>query len=441
MTDRRAIETFETRFAGRVRAYTDVATARRIDALAVSRTAMSSRRASGWSEGSLGTGPLRRRSVGVRWAVASVAVVLIGVVGVGVLGRPSISSAPSPAASTGGPIPDVLRHSWQRPLPVAPGPDLGGSGFLNLASGQLEFGRREPGSATSRSGITATGLDAFAVTATVETIGCAIGDLGAYRWLVEGKGTVMTLTAIGTDACAPREEALAGPWVRSDLPISGGGEATLPPGTYVTSAFDPFDKPGVSEQLSYTVPEGWKVKEDRTATFVLHHLPDAPQGQPSTDSFVVLLAQPRMAADFRAGVACGPVGDAPGVGGGLDDLVAAITARPGVVSTPPAALTIGGYEGQLLDLQLAASWTGGCLAPEGLIVGVPILQEAGSSTGPVVGLGPDHPVRLILLDLADGRTMAVVIDCVGPSQSSSFEQQVVQVMPIIESFEFHPPTP
>ena len=71
-------------------------------------------------------------SLGVRWAAAALAVVLIGVVGVAVLGRSSIrrrpaadvrdSSTPSPAASPA-PIPDVLRHSWQRPYAVTPGPD------------------------------------------------------------------------------------------------------------------------------------------------------------------------------------------------------------------------------------------------------------------------------------------------------------------------------
>jgi hypothetical protein len=432
MTERRAMEPFERQFADRVGAYTDVATDRRIDALGVARTAMSSQRATGRSVGRLGAGLLGRRSTGLGWATAFVAVVLIGVVAITVQRRPSDTA--------GGPIPDVLRHSWQRPLPVAPGPDLWGSGFLSLASGQLEFGR-EPGAAASRSAITATGLDTLAVTATVETIGCAIGDVGAYRWSVEGKGTFMTLTAIDTDACAAREKAIAGPWVRSDLPPPAGPEATLPPGTHETSSFDPFGDPGRPSRLSYTVPEGWKVKGDEPASFVLHHLPDAAPGRRSTDTFLALFVQPRIAAELEDGATCGPSGDAPGVGGGLDDLVAAITARAGVISTPPEAVTIGGHKGQMLDLQLAPSWTRGCRAPDGLVVGVPILHQAGSAPGPVVALAPDQPMRLILLDLADGRTMAVAIFDLGPSTPSQLEADLAEVMPIIESFEFHSPPP
>ena len=71
------------------------------------------------------------------------------------------------------------------------------------------------------------------------------------------------------------------------------------------------------------------------------------------------------------------------------------------------AVTIGGYEGQLLDLRLAPSWTKACLGPEGPIAGSLILKSAGAGPGPLVGLSPDVPVRLILLDLGNGRTMAV----------------------------------
>jgi hypothetical protein len=437
------MDPFETRFADRVRTYTDIATERRIDALAISRTAMLSGRATGWSPSRIGSSLLGRRAGGDRWAVAFMAV-LIGVVGIAVLGRrsdPGIGSQSTPAASTSGAIPDVLRHSWQRPVTFLPGQPSYPTAFLSLASGQLEFGP-EPGAGASRASIRAADVDILEVTANVETTGCAVGDVGIYRYVLEGKDTVMTLTAIGADACAAREEALVGPWVRSDLPAPVDPEAPWPPGTYLTSSFDPFGDPARSGQLSYTIPVGWKVKDDEPAIFLLHHLPDATQGPPSFDSFTLLLARPAIAADFNKGATCDSlVGDAPGVGRGLDDLVAAIRARPGVVSTTPAAVTIGGYEGQVLDLELAPSWTGGCLTPDGPVVGMPLLHEAGSETGPGLGLQPDRPLRLILLDLTGGRTMAIAIFEIEPTERSMFEAHVAEVMPIIESFEFHPPTP
>jgi hypothetical protein len=450
MTEPRDTDPFEARFADRVRAYTEPATERRVDAIAISRAAMSSLRANGWSKRRLSADLLGWRIGGLRWAVAFAAV-LIGVVGAAILGRSSDSniglqptpvgvSTPGPAASASGPVPDDLRHSWQRPYAVAPGMDQWPTGFLVMASERMDFGP-EPGPAASRSAISAAGLDTLVATATAETKACAVGTVGVYRWSLEGKGTVMTLTAVGADACAAREEALAGPWVRSDLPVTGPLGPALAPGTYFTSAFDPFRMSREPGQLSYTVPEGWTVEQDEPGTVVLHHLLDAPSSERISGVFVALFVQPRIAADVKQGTVCGPVGAEPGVGSGIDDVVAAIVARPGVVSTPPAAVTIGGMEGQLLDLHLAPSWTAACEAPEGPVVGMPILVEAGSTTGPVAGIGRDIPLRVILLDLGGERTMAIVIFTLEPTQSSTFEDRVAEVMPVIEGFEFHPPAP
>jgi hypothetical protein len=432
MTERRATEPFETRLAERARVYSDPATERSIDALATARAAMSHRRTAAWSPRWLGGGLLGRHIASARWAGALVAVVLIAVLGVAVLGRLAdsrvgLQSTPEP--SGGGPIPDVLRHTWARPYAVD-GRDLWGSGFLSLANGLLEFGREQGASVSAA--IRATGPDSLTATATVDTTGCVVGDVGTYRWSMKGKDTVLTLTAIDTDACAARESALVGEWVRSDFPPRFEGGVPLRPGRHLTQGFDPFGKPGVSGQLSYTVPERWKIKEDNADLFLLHRLPDASQSEPSTDSLIFLLAQPLMAAEFTEGAVCGEASDAPGVGPRVADLVAAMTARPGLVSTPPAAVTIGGYEGQMLDLQMSPSWTGGCLAPEGPIVGIPILQGS-------PGIDLNHPMRVILLDLGDDRTMAIAIANVEPSQPTAFEAQSAEVMRVIESFEFHPP--
>jgi hypothetical protein len=443
MTDRRAIEPFETRFADRVHAYTDPATERRIDALAISRTAMSSGHATGWSRRWPVAGLLGRGIVGARWAVALAAVVLIGAIGVAVVGRPSDAVGPqptlSPAPSATGPVPEVLRHSWQRPYAVTPGLDQWGSGFLSLERGQLDFGP-SAGDRASKSAVAAAGNDTLVATATVETQGCAIGETGAYHWSLEGQGTVMTLTANNADACAAREEALTGPWVRADLPLPPTGEP-LASGTYLTAAFDPFDQPGVTGQLSYTVPERWKVKEDRAGAFLLHRLPDESASQPSMDTLIHLFTHARLMADYTQGAICGQSGEAPGVGRGVDDIVAAIRARPGVVSTPPAAVTVGGYAGQMLDLNLAPTWTGSCQNPDGPIIAMHLLLGLESERSAGIGLVLNSPVRLILLDLTGGRTMAVAIFTGGPSQPSELEVQVREAMPVIESFEFHPPVP
>jgi hypothetical protein len=428
MTEERAVATFETRLADRSRAYTNRAAARPIDALEIARTAMSAGSVRRWSVRLPGATLLGPQFAVLTWALAAAAVVVVGVVGSGVLRRP--------IESPSGPIADVLRHAWQRPLPVAPDP-IWATAFLNLTADELGVGPESD--AASRSAIAAVGLDTLVVTATAGTAGCASGDVGSYRWTLEGKGTFLTLTPVSPDACPSREKALTGPWVRADLP-PGPEPDVLAPGTHVTLTFNPFGDLAGSGRLSFTVPGGWNVKEDAATVFTLHHLPDAEPSGSSTDTFVVLFTQPRMAAEFAGEAICGPGTDAPGIGSTVADLVAAIRTRPGVDSTTES-VTIGGYAGQMLDLQLAASWTGGCRAPEGLIAGVPIVRLGGTSLGPLVGLTPNHPVRLYLLDLADGRTLAVAIFSPEAVERSRFDEQMADVTPIVESFEFQAQTP
>ena len=342
MTEQKTTDPFEARFAGLVRTYTDEAGARPIDSLAVSRTAMASGRTTGWSTRGLGARVTGRRDGG-RWAAAAVAVVLVGVVGIAVWSRssnsgigpgptPSPSSAASPRASAVGPVPEALRHLWQRPLPVAPGPAWATANLI-LTDELLGVGS-EPGTAM-HSAVAAAGPDTLVVTATAETTGCAVGDVGVYRWSLEGKDTYLTLTAVGPDACAAREVALAGPWVRADLPPPSDG-VTLPPGTYKTTGFDPFADDAVPGRLSYTVPAGWKVKEDVATSFVLHHVPDAAQGQAAPDTFIFAIAQPRLAGGrSRTARSAASSPRDPASGAGSTTSWPRSVARPGVVATPP----------------------------------------------------------------------------------------------------------
>jgi hypothetical protein len=189
------------------------------------------------------------------------------------------------------------------------------------------------------------------------------------------------------------------------------------------------------------VPERWKVKEDRAATFLLHHLADTAATDSAGDVFIHLFTQPRLVADYVKGATCGPTSEVPGVGTGVDDLVAAIIARPGVESTTPSRITIGGYVGRMVDLHLAPSWSGGCRAPEGSFVALPLLLGPEFGFGADFGIGPNSPVRLILLDLTGGRTIAIAVFEGGPAEPSQLDAASREAMRVIDSFEFHPPTP
>ena len=175
-------------------------------------------------------------SLGVPLAAAAVAVILIGVVAIALLGRivgsgrrhAADADRPSPsvpAATVVGLIPDVLLHAWERPYAVTPDLVDWPTGSLRLESGLLQVGP-EPGDAASTFAVTAAGSDTIAVATDSASLGCSVGDVGTYRWALEGKDTILTLTAIRPDPCAARDTALAGEWVRSDLPHPGDQAAS-----------------------------------------------------------------------------------------------------------------------------------------------------------------------------------------------------------------------
>jgi len=438
MTERREREPFEERLARLARAYTDPATKRAIDPTAMAQGAMA-RHPRGTRLRRPASAAVAPRATSAGWAAAIVAVALLGVVGAAILGRPSnVVNEPSssPAASASRLIPEVLRRAWERGMPLS-NLESRPPGFLRLTSEPLEYGP-VPGADSSRSAVVADGEDRLVATATGESRECALGAVGVYRWSLAGHDTVLTLTSISTDACPAREKALAWDWVRSDLPPRPG--ELLPPGTYSTFRFDPFARPDAPGQLSYTVPTGWRVEEEQAASMTFHLSSAAVRDRSATDTFIILMAQPRVASAFPFGSSCGPVTMDPAVGPSLDDLVAAISTRHGVASKPRKTITIGGLDGVLLDLRIADDGTVGCRAPDGKMVAVPLLG-ADPSTGPLVGVATDHPLRLILLDGGGGRSIAVAILSIDPIKPARFDEQVADAMPIVQGLEFHRPTP
>ena len=442
MTEHGDMERFETRFADQVRAYTDPATERRIDALGVSRAAMSSqygagrlsqphRRPFGWAVRPRGDRPDRRgrrrrpgSTVGVRHWPAAVAESHVRA-------RPAARSPRS----------FVIRGN--DPYAVTPGLDEWGSGFLEPdAADSWTSGSNwvPPG---SRSAITCRRRRIRSRPRLPTRLRDARSETSAlYRWSLDGEGDHHD--ADGDRAGWMRSpgrgaRGAMGPIGPSAPRVAG----PLPPGTYLSSAFDPFGESGLSDQLSYTVSEGWKVKDDQPDRHsCCIGFPKRPSSQPPTDLFIALLAQPRMATDFAEGAICAEFeirrcarcrargrrhrGSDPG------------STRHGVDAT-------GGRDHRRLSMAGCSICISGrpgpevAKTPQDRFVGMPILVRARWLHARTSRLG--HPIRLILLDLSDGRTMSVAVSSVDPSEPSAFAKQLAEAMPVVESFEFHPPMP
>ena len=190
---------------------------------------------------------------------------------------------------------------------------------------------------------------------------------------------------------------------------SGGGRCLgqLAPGRYTTQVFSP--------PITYTVPEGWTNGEDLLGNFLLQRKGD-----------------PRFLGIYRnvsAPLACVEEID-PAAGLRVDELSDWYTSHPGLVTTDPEPITVGGLPGVVIDVSLDPSWTTGCAWSGGQ-----------PSVGIVFGVGPSslthvlstsrRAERLYLLEVEDGN---VVIE-VGP-EGASLERYLEVVTPIVESLRF-----
>jgi len=72
---------------------------------------------------------------------------------------------------------------------------------------------------------------------------------------------------------------------------------------------------------------------------------------------------------------------------------------------------------------------------------MPILLAAGSPTGPSVDIAPGLPLRLILVDLSDQGTLAVGVFPSETWLAADFDNRLADVVPVLDTFEFHPPMP
>lgn len=198
----------------------------------------------------------------------------------------------------------------------------------------------------------------------------------------------------------------AGPSAFVCPPHGGACLGPLDAGTYTTSVFSPA--------ITYTVPEGWTNGEDLLGNFLLQ-----------------LESDPRYLGIYRnvaAPFKCYERPD-PDVGQSVDALSEWLTRHPGLETTKPKPVSVGGLDGVYLDISLAESWTVTCPYSAGQPV-VPFIIGGGPSSLHHVIL-PGFEERLYLLAYEDGN---IAIE-VGP-EGGSLDEYLEEVIPIIESLRF-----
>ncbi len=180
----------------------------------------------------------------------------------------------------------------------------------------------------------------------------------------------------------------------------------LDPGTYSTVSFSP--------RITYTVPDGWSNDEDLPGNFLTVMTGDV--------RYLGIYQNVRAPKDCEEDWA-------DGVEGTVQDLVGWYTTHPGLVTTEPEEVVVGGLTGVFLDISLDPSWDVTCPFSEGQPV-VPFIIGNGVSSLHHVIL-PGFHERLYLLEW-DGGNVAIEV---GP-EGASLEDYLTEVLPIVESLRF-----
>jgi hypothetical protein len=186
---------------------------------------------------------------------------------------------------------------------------------------------------------------------------------------------------------------------------------SLKAGTYTTESF--------IIPITYRVPAGWTNMEDTPGNFLL--LPpggDLPGVNAGTSDYIGVYASVAASAP-----ACGHIQrDVPRT---AERISAYIAHSPGIDSTDPKPVSLGGLKGIVLDLTLEKTWKFKC--PGDADAGVTFITGSPPSDLEHAVI-PGLAVRLYLLNRPGGDTLAVEIDDLTSRKHLSTYEPVVQTL-------------
>lgn len=129
----------------------------------------------------------------------------------------------------------------------------------------------------------------------------------------------------------------------------------------------------------------------------------------------------------------------PGLGRAVGDLVTWLTEHPGLITSTPTPVALGGLEGQVLEIKKHPDWKDtrgeGTVGPEHPCPGrVGLFTHKGTIDDPGYwDIDESMRMRLLFLDAGDHHVVTVHIET---SDRAVFEDFVEAATPIVESFDF-----
>jgi hypothetical protein len=340
----------------------------------------------------------------------------------GCSGNGSTASTVAPTTSTAVSLPATLVDRWVgAPKPVG---TLGAgtkAAFVEIDGQYLVYNTgidNNPKAFDSK--ITAETANTFRLTLSTDTESCRAGDVGHYRWSLSPGRTTLTVKAVD-DVCDLRAETITGKWDHTACNEHGKDcLGVVEAGTYSTNRFIPYDQ-FTYGQLTYTVPDGWAIANDSQAALFLRRASDYTNNK---DSFYGISAWADVAAAKQD---CSDQPDST-IGAGAANIAAWMESLPDVVATQ-TTIEINGLPAEVVDVHIAPNAT----TCQGF---VSLIASRTSKPDPFnFGVFGDQQMRVVLIDIAPQRTVAVFID---DALEHRYDELAAVAMPIIESFTFTP---
>jgi hypothetical protein len=188
----------------------------------------------------------------------------------------------------------------------------------------------------------------------------------------------------------------------------------LPTGEHTSGSF--------SVPFTFTTPEGWVNRVD---------IPRAYKMDTAAGITTPILVMSKVAIAEQT-PECGPTAKA-GAGNSVQDIVDFLVAHPGLDTTDPVPVEVGGYKGQSIVLGVASTWTATC--PDHTGPFVLLLTDTEVPAGRALGYEEIQRARWDILDV-NGET--VIVERAGNSFGSSFDGAAAAAQPIIDSIRFTP---
>ena len=332
------------------------------------------------------------------------------------------TAAPTPSASdVPVTVPVALRHPW-----IGDERDI--DGFASPRDASLfEFLPDVPVltfGGTLTSNIVKFDASEFVISLADDDAGCRAGARGTYRWELSAAGDTLTLVS-GQDECPARGTALSGSWTRSDCPIvENACLGPLQAGMHQSTFFNPFlpfeDWEYERGVMTYSVPAGWANTSDFPHKYRLQ--PQERTGEPG----IFMWSEARIVSGERP---CTSTTD-PDFTPTPEAFVDWVMNHPGIDSTEPAPVNVGGVEGVVLEAEVRADAELPCTGAGPYL---PMLADDGDLQW---GFEPEMRKRLYLLDLRDGRTLIISVEASG---RELFDDLIDQATAIVESIAFKRP--